>query len=57
MKYVTIDGMIEAIAQDAYEGATENDLRQVFIAQVKANLEGLSDDEIAETYAEILGGE
>lgn len=50
-----INEMVAAIAQDAYEGATENDLRQVFIAQVKANLEGLSDDEIRELYAEIVG--
>lgn len=50
-----INEMIAAIAEDAYEGATERELRQVFIEQVTANLEGLSDTEIAETYAEIVG--
>lgn len=52
-----INEMIAAIAQDAYEGAAERDLAEVFIAQVTANLKGLSDDEIAEIYAEIVGGE
>lgn len=52
---MTIDEMIEAIAADAYDGATDDDLRFVFTEQVTANLRGLSDAEIAETYAEIVG--
>ena len=52
-----INEMIAAIAEDAYEGATEDELRQVFTDQVSINLSGLSDNEIRELYADIVGGE
>ena len=53
---MTIAEMIEAIAQDAYEGATERDLAEVFIDSVENNLRGMPDDEIREIYAEVIGG-
>ena len=50
-----INEMVAAIAQDAYEAATEDELRHMFTDQVSINLSGLSDDEIRELYAEIVG--
>jgi hypothetical protein len=50
-----IEKMIEIIARDAYEGATESDLAEVFIDSVENNLRGLPDDEIREIYNEIMG--
>ena len=52
---MTREEMVEAIAQDAYEGATERDLAAVFIEAVEGNLKGLPDDEIREIYNEIMG--
>jgi len=53
---MTIDEMIEAIAQDAYEGATERDLAEAFIEYVTANLKALPEGEIAKIYVEIVEG-
>ena len=50
-----INDMVAAIAQDAYEHATEDELRHMFIDQVSINLSGLSDIEIEELYNEIIG--
>jgi hypothetical protein len=53
---MTIDEMIEAIAQDAYEGATNRDLAEAFIEYVTANLKALPEGEIAKIYVEIVEG-
>jgi hypothetical protein len=50
-----INEMVAAIAQDAYENATEDELRHLFTDTVSVNLAGLSDDEIREIYNEIVG--
>lgn len=53
---MTIYEMIVAIAKDAYEGATEQDLERVFTLVVEGDLHTKSDDEIKKIYAEIIGG-
>lgn len=52
---MTIAEMIEAIAQDAYEGATEDELRHVFMEKVTSDLRRCPRAMIEETYAEIVG--
>lgn len=47
------DMMIEAIAKDAYDGATERELRQLFIEVVSQNIRGLPDSEIERWFADI----
>jgi hypothetical protein len=52
---MTRNEMIAAIAQDAYEGATERELRQIFIEHMLTLLDSSTEAEIAEAYAEIEG--
>lgn len=52
---MTRKDMIAAIAEDAYEGATERELRAIFIEHMLTLLDSSTEAEIAETYAEILG--
>jgi hypothetical protein len=54
---MTIEEMIAAIAQDAYEGATEAELRQVFVEVLAHNLGELPSPEIKRIYTAIVEGE
>ena len=52
---MTIAEMIAAIAADAYEGATERELKRVFMDYVKEDLNRLTEEEIVELYNEVIG--
>lgn len=53
---MTYDEKMAAIAEDAYNGATEGELRQVFVQQVLSNLHDLPDAEIDAIYEDICNG-
>lgn len=53
---MTYDEKMAAIAEDAYQGATEGELRQVFVEQVLANLRDLPDAEIDSIYEDVCNG-
>jgi hypothetical protein len=49
--------MIAQVAQDAYENATERELRAIFIEHMTTLMDAMRDEEIERIHLETLGEE
>ena len=52
---MTRQEMIAQVAQEAYEGATERELRAVFIEHMTTLMDAMTEAEIVELHSEIMG--
>ena len=53
---MTYDEKMAAIAEDAYNGATEGELRQVFVEQIIHGLSDLPEADIDAIYEDVCNG-
>jgi hypothetical protein len=52
---MTRQEMIAQVAQDAYENATERELRAIFIEHMATLMDAMLEAEIAELHNEVMG--